>query len=180
MSTVYQFEHRQYPCVLTAALRARGQVTKMRFQTASKRLRLLYCILLMPGGVSLGYITYQQLTGTPTVMHWSTVLNLALSYLAVFGSIFITVPTMIWQALATRANQGTVEMTVDAEGGQTRNKHIASKTGWQGMESFTRSKLGFILWFVGNQPAIPFAAFEHHARIKAVGLDAHNWLETSR
>jgi hypothetical protein len=180
MTAPYVFHSSADEAVFVAAMRAKGPVLHARGDRTVKFLHLLHCILLVWGGIALGYGVTHLLTGTPTLMHWSTVLGLGLAYVAVFGSIFITLPVMARRMLAARANQGTVEMVVHASGVQTKGKHYRSSLDWSGFEAVTRSKLGFVLWFAGNRPSIPFTAFESPAQIDAFEADVKTWLEASR
>ena len=180
MTETYVFTYRSEEAVLCASMRATGPVPKVRGSAAAKMLHLLHCILLMLGGVCVGYGLSHLLTGTPTLLHWGTALGIGLSYLVVFGSIFIRIPVLARKAIATRANQGTVEMVIDASGVQTRGMYFRSTLDWAGFEAVTRTKLGFVLWFGGNRPSIPFTAFDSPAQIAAFEADVAAWLEASR
>lgn len=47
---------------------------------------LLHCVLMMLGGVSIGYLISGAFLRRATVMHWGTALGLTLSYVAVFAN----------------------------------------------------------------------------------------------
>jgi hypothetical protein len=180
MSAQYTFNFSPNEKVMGASLRMKPPTMKVRGQSASKVLRLLHCTLLALGGVGIGYIGSQLLTGTPTFAHWSSAVGIALSYLAIFGSVFIMVPTLLRQALATRANQWPVEMVIDETGVQTTSETFQSKIQWRGIDGISRSKLAFVLWFGGNRPSIPFTAFESSAQMIAFEADVNSWMERSR
>ncbi|MCX7566929.1 YcxB family protein [Sulfitobacter sp. F26169L] len=180
MNPVYVFRFHQDAKALEASLRVAPPVVKVPGLTAAKILRWLHCVLLLLGGVSVGYLASHLLTGTPTFAHWGTAVGLALSYIAIFGSIFVTLPMMVRQILATRINQGEIEMTVDQAGVQTRSRHFQSQIDWAGVEGITKTKKGFVIWVGGNRPSIPLHAFESAAQIGAFELDTTKWLEDSR
>lgn len=176
----YAFEFAQDINVLRAALGKAPPAINVRGAAFLKPMRLLHCVLLMLGGVSIGYLISDVISPRATVMHWGTALGLALSYIAVFGSIFIVAPVMLRQTLATRANQGDVTIEVDEQGMTIHSALSRSWLGWRGFEGFTRSKLGFVFWFGGNRPGIPFAAFENAAQIDAFEADVTHWMEAIR
>jgi hypothetical protein len=180
MNEQYTFNFVPNEKVLGAALRMKPPAVKVRGQKASMALRLLHCTLLALGGAGFGYIGSQLLTGTATFLHWTSAVGIALSYLAIFGSVFITVPTLIRQSLAARASQSPVKMIVDASGVQTATDMFQSKIGWQGVDGLSRSKLSFVLWFGGNRPSIPFTAFEGSDQMDAFEIDVNSWIEGSR
>ena len=180
MSNRYVFTFSANEALLLAAMRAKPPEVKARGARTAKLLHLLHCTLLVWGGIALGYGVTHLLTGTPRLMHWSTFAGLGLAYVAVFGSIFIVLPVLARRTLATRANQGAVEMVIDASGVQTQGKHYRSMLDWSGFETVTRSKLGFVSWFGGNRPSIPFTAFDSPAQIDAFEADVDTWLEASR
>lgn len=180
MSASYNFHFKPEEKALAAALRVKSPIMKVRGHKAAMGLRLLHCTLLALGGVGFGFVGSYLLTGTATFAHWTSILGVALSYLAIFGSIFISLPVLIRQGLATRANQWPVEMLIDATGVQTRNNAYHSKIEWMGIDGVTRSKLSFVLWFGGNRPSIPFSAFENTEQMDAFEADVNSWLEASR
>ena len=180
MTECYVLTFTQDAKVLAAALRCKLPSVHVRGQKAALLLRILHCCLLAMGGVAVSYIVSDLMTGHATFAHWGSAVGIALVYLVVFGSIFITAPVMIRRGLATRANQGAVEMVIDASGVQTTARHFHSKIEWSGFEGMTRSRLGFVLWFGVNRPSIPFAAFDGPAQIANFEADVGNWLEGSR
>ena len=180
MTAPYTFEFELEPKVLLAALMTKAPSSKVRGTTASMMLRILHCVLLVWGGVAIGYGVTDLLGWRPTLMHWSSVAGLGLAYIAVFGSIFITIPTIVRKSLATRSNRGTVRMIVDESGVRTEANHFRSRLQWDGFEGMPRSKLWFVLWFGGNRPSIPFTTFENPEDIDAFEADVLNWLEASR
>ncbi|KEJ88890.1 YcxB family protein [Sulfitobacter donghicola] len=180
MSNTYVLKFTPEPKVLLSVLRLKPPVQQVKGMKASNMLRLLHCLLLVLGGISLGYFVTDIFTDRATILHWSSLVGLALSYLAIFGSLLVTLPTMVRQLLATRANQGEVEMTINASGITTKADHFQSTIEWSAVEGLGRSKLAFVLWFGGNRPAIPFAAFASSEQIEAFEIDVKNWVETSR
>lgn len=180
MKQSYVLNYTPDAALLGAAVRAKSAMPKVRGQRAVKLLHLLHCVLVVLGGISLGYLSSDLLTGRPTLLHWGAALGLALSYVAIFGSIFVTLPTLVRQSLATRANKWPVEMTVDTSGVTTRTEVFESRIKWAGIEGVTRSKQGFVLWVGGGRPSIPFAAFAGPEEIEAFAGDSAAWLEASR
>lgn len=163
-----------------AAVRGKSAMPKVRGQRALKLLHLLQCVLVVLGGVSLGYLLSDPMTGHPTLLHRGAALGLGLSYVAIFWSIFVTLPTLMRQSLATHANKWPVEITGDASGVLTRTAVFKSRIAWSGFEGVTRSKRGFFLWVGGGRPSIPFAAFAGPKEIEAFARDSASWLEASR
>lgn len=180
MTARYIFEFELDPKLLLAALKTKAPASKVRGTTATMWLRVLHCVLLAWGGAAIGYGVTDLLGMGPTLLHWSTFAGLGLAYIAVFGSIFITLPTMVRQNLATRANRGIVRMVVDESGVRSETNHFESRLQWHGFEGISRSKLGFVLWFGGNRPSIPFTAFENPEDIDAFEADVRHWLEAAR
>lgn len=180
MADAYEFTFRSDEKVTAAALKVAPPARKVRGAKAEKLLRMLHCILLMLGGVCVGYIYTQLTTGTADVQHWSTFVGIMLSYLAIFGSVFVTVPVLVRQALSSRATQGEVTMTFTQIGVRTRAEHYTSTLDWAGFEGMGRSKLGFVLWFGGNRPGVPFSAFDGPEQSAEFEADVQKWLEASR
>ena len=81
---------------------------------ASKVLRMPPCTLPVLGGVCFGF-------GAPDLMHWNFDSRIALLYVAIFGSILITVLPVVRAILAIGANRSNFEMGRDA--------HRVEKTG---------------------------------------------------
>lgn len=158
MTGPYVFTYKPEAAAMAASMRASPPAIKVRGSTAAKLLRLLHCILLV----------------------WSTAFGIGLSYLAIFGSLFITLPVMVRAAVAIRANRGRVRMVIDVSGLQTQGTDYQSALKWSGFEAVTRSKPGFVLWFGGNRPSIPFSVFESPAQIETSDKDVQHWLEVSR
>lgn len=180
MSAAYEFTHRPDPKVILAALRVSPPFPKVRGQTRNKLLRILHRVLVVLGGLGIGYGGSELLTGTATLAHWSTGVGLALVYLSIFGSIFNTLPTYVRQVMSTRGNQGDVTLSIDESGVRSRGKHFRSHVNWAGFEGVGRSKLAVLLWFGGNRISIPFTDFDNAAQIDAFELDVKKWIEATR
>lgn len=180
MTKRYEFEYMTDEKNTLASMRATPPYPSARGATASKVLRLLHCILLVWGGLAIGYGVTDLLGGPATLLHWSSVVGLGLAYIAIFGSIFITLPMMVRTVLATRVNWDPVQMVVDDIGVVTQNTYFKSEIKWAGLEGVTRTKVGFVRWLGGNRPSVPFTAFESPAQIDAFEADVKTWLEASR
>ena len=180
MSNRYEFDYTTDEKNTLAAMRATPPYPSVRGATASKALRLLHCVLLVWGCVAIGYGVTDLLDGPATLMHWSTVVGLCLAYIAIFGSIFITLPVMVRTILATRVNTAQISMMVDEAGVVTQNTYFKSIIKWAGIEGITRTKVGFVLWLGGNRPSVPFTAFESVEQIDAFEADVKTWLEALR
>lgn len=176
----YEFEYMADEKVMLASMRAKPPYPDVRGATASRVLRSLHCILLVWGGVAIGYGVTDLLDGPATLMHWSSMVGLGLAYVAVFGSIFVTLPVMVRTVLATRANRALLRMLVDENGMVTQSTHFKSEVEWAAFEGITRTKNCFVLWLGGNRPSVPFSAFESGAQIDAFEADVKTWLEASR
>lgn len=180
MTKRYEFHYMTDEKTTLASMRATPPYPSARGATASKVLRLLHCILLVWGGVAIGYGVTDLLDGPATLLHWSSAAGLGLAYIAIFGSIFVTLPMMVRTVLATRINRDPLHAVVDDNGILTQNSYFRSEIKWAGLEGVTRTKVGFVLWIGGNRPSIPLTAFENPAQIDAFEVDVKTWLEVSR
>ncbi len=143
-------------------------------------IKLLQCVLMGLGALGFGIGLEYLISGELALSLWTIALGVVLLYIAVFGVIFVTMPVMARRALATRANQGQVHMTLDATGVQTRMDNFQSHIAWAGVEAMTRTKQSFVFWVGGNRPSLPFTAFEGPAQIEAVDKAVKHWMEASR
>lgn len=179
MGKVYTFTFKQEPEVLLAALKVRPPAIKVRGVGYLMPLKLLHCVLIMLGGVCIGYLLSDIFTSQARLLYWGTALGIALSYLSIFENILVGAPVLIRQMLATRANRGEVTVTVDATGLRFRGPFSQSDIQWAGIDGTVRSKLGFVFWFSGSRPSIPFSTFENDAQIDAFEADVAQWLEAA-
>ena len=180
MTKRYEIEYMADEKVLLASMRATPPYPSVRGATASKLLRVLHCILLVWGGVAVGYGVTDLMGGPATLLHWSSIVGLGLVYIAIFGSVFITLPMLVRTVLATRVNRDLMRLTVDGNGVLTQSTYVKSEIDWAAIEAITRTKNCFVLWLGGNRPSVPFSAFESTAQIDAFEADVKTWLEASR
>ncbi|QUJ75578.1 YcxB family protein [Sulfitobacter albidus] len=177
----YRFTFTSDPAVVLAALKAPvAGLPPVRGMRAAVALRVLHCVLLVLGGLGIAYGAMHLITGVPALHPVLFFAGLALSYVAIFGSLWITLPVTIRRQLMARANRGPLTMEIDAAGIRTTADHFRSHIDWSGIDAVTRSKKGVILWFGGNRPSIPFTAFDGTAQIDAFVADAHTWMESTR
>lgn len=182
MSNSYSFRFTRTAELLTATLRSKPPKEKARVRGHRRlfALHALSCVMLGLGTVGFGFLATWIFTGRTELGLAGFFCGIILFYIVLFGNIFFVVPVSVRRALAARANQGEIELRVDAQGVQTQAAQYTSTIAWAGVEGLTRNKQGFVLWFGGSRLAIPFTAFQNAAGIDAFETDARAWLEATR
>lgn len=182
MTASYTFTFEQDAQTVITAMKARplAHLPKVPGQGWALGVKLAQCVMLVLGAYGLGAIVEYLIDGPERVNIWATAAGLLLVYFAIFGTLFITIPVMARRALMTRANQGPVTMTLNAEGVHTNMTHFNSVVSWAGLEGVSRTKSSFIFWLGANRLSLPFRAFEDPAMIEEVDAAIKQWLEASR
>ena len=182
MTASYTFNFEQDAKTIIAAMKTRppAHLPKVPGQGWAFGVKLVQSVMLGLGVYGLAALVAFLIGGPDRLNFWAATLGVVLLYVAVFGTLFVTIPVMARRALATRANQGPVTMTLNAEGVQTRMTHFSSSVDWAGLEGVTRTKSSFIFWLGGNRPSLPFGAFEDPSLIDEVDVAIKKWLEASR